>query len=112
MLNMQTVKCVGYQNPEPSVYVGEVVPSAKYDPPNSIRMSTGILDFPFRVISLTSIFEVDENPFHFEVKPDSMREVQGSHGNVYTVRTSNGITTCTCPGFEFRKICKHIKIED
>ena len=34
-------------------------------------------------------------------------EVQGSKGNTYTVRF-DGRWSCTCPGFNFRRECKHI----
>jgi hypothetical protein len=33
--------------------------------------------------------------------------VQGSKGAEYVVRTLDGVTTCTCKGFEFRHRCKH-----
>ena len=36
-------------------------------------------------------------------------EVVGSRGNKYIVRrNSEGIWSCTCPGFGFRGKCKHI----
>jgi len=89
-------------------YSGNIVPSANYDPPNTIRMSTSIRDFPFRVMAKHSISEIDGVPFSFTVVPDQVTMVTGSKGDVYTVRTSHGITTCTCPGFGFRKMCKHI----
>ena len=33
-------------------------------------------------------------------------EVSGSNGNKYIVDKESG--TCTCPGFEFRRTCKHL----
>jgi hypothetical protein len=42
------------------------------------------------------------------VKP-STRVVIGSKGQKYFVSTlPSGRTTCTCPGFSFRKTCKHL----
>ena len=35
-------------------------------------------------------------------------EVQGSKGNTYTVVDNKGTWTCTCPGFGFRRKCRHI----
>ena len=36
-------------------------------------------------------------------------EVDGSRGNKYRVRCdSEGIWSCTCPGFGFRRKCKHV----
>ena len=35
--------------------------------------------------------------------------VVGSKGAHYTVRASHGRYTCTCPGFGWRRKCKHIE---
>ncbi len=35
-------------------------------------------------------------------------EVQGSTGNTYTVTDNGGTWTCTCPGFGWRRKCKHV----
>ena len=35
-------------------------------------------------------------------------EVQGSKGNAYTVTNNGGAWTCTCPGFGWRRKCRHI----
>lgn len=46
-------------------------------------------------------------PVFTPVKP-MVEKVQGSKGNVYTVTTfGNGSKTCTCPGFQYRRFCKH-----
>ena len=34
--------------------------------------------------------------------------VQGSKGNTYTVTNDNGAWSCTCPGFGWRRKCRHI----
>ena len=34
--------------------------------------------------------------------------VKGSKGNVYTVKLSEGTFSCTCPGYGFRRKCRHI----
>ena len=36
-------------------------------------------------------------------------QVEGSKGNIYTVKLSDGAYTCTCPGFSFRRKCRHIE---
>ena len=37
-------------------------------------------------------------------------KVPGSSGNVYTITTSeNSKINCSCPGFTFRRSCKHTK---
>ncbi len=36
--------------------------------------------------------------------------VEGSKGKAYVVKLSNeGIWSCTCPGYSFRRRCKHIE---
>ena len=35
--------------------------------------------------------------------------VQGSKGSTYTVTIDGKQRTCTCPGYGFRKDCKHIR---
>ena len=35
-------------------------------------------------------------------------EVEGSKGNKYTVRLSQGVWSCSCPGYSFRRKCRHI----
>jgi hypothetical protein len=36
-------------------------------------------------------------------------QVQGSKGNTYTVRVRAGQWFCSCPGFGFRRKCRHIE---
>ena len=40
--------------------------------------------------------------------PKKEYKVKGSKGNVYTVTKNKSSYTCTCPGFTFRKSCKHV----
>ncbi len=35
-------------------------------------------------------------------------DVIGSTGNTYTVSNNGGTWTCTCPGFGWRRKCRHI----
>ena len=59
----------------------------------------------------------DELPLYMVVKEredntgegDSSWQVAGSKGNSYTVNFSRGQWTCTCAGFAWRRICKHIE---
>ena len=36
-------------------------------------------------------------------------QVQGSKGNTYTVADNGGTWTYTCPGFGWRRKCKHVE---
>ena len=46
-----------------------------------------------------------KNPFDIDI-PTQLIEVNGSKGNVYYVDPE--AKTCTCPGYSFRRACKHI----
>lgn len=37
--------------------------------------------------------------------------VQGSKGDTYTVTDNGGTWTCTCPGFGWRRKCKHVEAQ-
>ena len=42
-------------------------------------------------------------------RPDvATYDVKGSTGNTYTVTNDAGAWTCTCPGFGWRRRCRHI----
>ena len=46
-----------------------------------------------------------------QVKPfqPKTRTVKGSKGNVYVIRTrADGKEECSCPGYSFRRFCKHL----
>jgi hypothetical protein len=38
-------------------------------------------------------------------------QVQGSKGNTYTVSDNGGTWTCSCPGFGWRRKCKHVEAQ-
>jgi hypothetical protein len=41
--------------------------------------------------------------------PSQSWEVQGSKGRIYAVRLSGGVWSCSCPGYSFRRKCRHIE---
>ena len=95
--------------PEYNTYTGTVV-REKWFKPNEIGLTTGQKEFPFRVLQLERIVEVDDLPVSYaEPKKEQRLEkiVQGSKGNTYIVTKDAGKITCTCPGFTFRGNCKH-----
>jgi hypothetical protein len=68
---------------------------------------------PTRVIALRNVIElkyadgasVKKAAAKSDVK---VWQVQGSKGNVYTVTQRGSDKSCTCPGFQFRKDCRHV----
>ena len=56
------------------------------------------------------ILSIDDREVDFpKPLPNVHIKVGGSHDNIYDVRRMNGIETCSCPGYQFRKDCKHLK---
>ena len=43
-----------------------------------------------------------------QVAGEKVWHVEGSKGNMYTVKLSGGSYSCTCPGYGFRRKCRHI----
>ena len=46
-----------------------------------------------------------------EVGKYMIYEGQGSKGNPYTVSDNGGTWTCSCPGFGWRRKCKHVEAQ-
>ena len=100
----------GYVGPEFNEYTGIVVHEKWYGD-DKIGLTTDIKHFPVRVLSRANIVEVMGAKVDY-TPVKSNREtitVQGSKGNTYIVTKENGKASCTCPGFGFRKTCKHVQ---
>ena len=100
----------GYVGPEFNEYTGIVVHEKWYGD-DKIGLTTDMKHFPVRVLSRANIVEVMGAKVDY-TSVKSSREtitVQGSKGNTYIVTKENGKASCTCPGFGFRKTCKHVQ---
>ncbi len=100
----------GYVGPEFAEYTGTVVHEKWYGD-DKIGLTTDVRGYPVRVLSKTNIVEVmgakvDYTPVKSERE---VITVQGSKGNTYIVTKENGKVTCSCPGFQYRKSCRHIE---
>ena len=66
----------------------------------------------FSVITLSNVVDIrDANGRELKFTTDSsvkVWSVAGSKGNKYTVTREDGEYRCTCPGFFYRKNCRHI----
>jgi hypothetical protein len=58
---------------------------------------------------------VEPNPFDASelalvvvAQQSNIREIEGSKGTVYYVNVDD--RTCTCPGYTYRGVCKHVKL--
>jgi hypothetical protein len=93
---------------------GIVEKATKHTPPNFVRIATDF-DSPVRVreISLyriTNIEYADGRQATIQLTEDESKTwtVQGSRGSQYVVVRSKNSWSCNCPGFQFRRSCKHV----
>ena len=95
-----------FHQPEFFTYEGESV-TLKHVGADSLALSTGISDFPIRVIPRSWIASIDGATYTHTSSQTLSKIVKGSKGEEYVV-TLGARPTCTCTGFAFRKTCKHI----
>lgn len=97
-------------------YTGTVVSSAKYDDPESFRMTTGDSSFPIRTIDLNRVVSlIDSNGINGDMKIKKKIEItswevksDSRKGGFYTVTREGEHFSCTCVGYGFRKSCRHV----
>lgn len=101
-----------YPIEEFNIYEGQETTLKHVDPKQFLCLTTGIKNFPVRVIDRSMIVNSEKQPLFildefFGVT--ERRKVEGSKGNTYELTKTNGKWSCTCPGFEYRKDCKHVR---
>lgn len=99
------------QAPKTVQYRGDILRSERWDPPETFRM-TGNKEFPTRVIGFGCVLKINGATMIQGAKKDDERIVRipsskGDKEYVVVINT-NGKHTCDCPGFGFRKTCRHI----
>lgn len=89
---------------------GDQVPAPKWAEPGTICLTTGDPSFPVRTIHPSMIVSIDDAPMvRTESRPESrIVEVQGSKGSVYSVTITAHSRSCNCPGYAYRRSCRHI----
>ncbi len=96
-----------FEQPEFFEYEGEEV-KLKWTTPGELCLTTGIMDFPVRVIQRKNIVKINNKPVDQKMDTQVITKViKGSKGDEYIVTNANGKWACSCPGFQFRKSCKH-----
>lgn len=90
------------------VYEGRVIKAYKWLTDCEFCI-TGDAQYPVRVINMAAVEDLEIlSGSAFDIETDVKTwTVQGSKGNEYTVSRWPGGWSCTCPGFQFRKSCKH-----
>ena len=95
-----------FAQPEFFTYTGDSV-TLKHVGTEHLALTTGISDFPLRVIPRSWIESIDGTAYAHTSSQTTTRIVKGSKGEEYVV-TLGAKPTCTCTGFQFRRTCKHI----
>lgn len=97
--------------PAPStvVYQGQVIAPDRWMTPYQFNV-TGDERYPVRTldsrfVDSIEILEGSANDIDTEIQT---WQIKGSRGNRYTVTKNASGFTCTCPGFQFRKNCRHL----
>ena len=99
---------------EENIYSGEVGRPDRSVPEGSFMLLTPQdQKMPTRVISLARVVKMryaDGSAVKKITTNNQVRvyQVKGSKGNVYTVTERGTEKSCTCPGFTFRRSCKHV----
>lgn len=97
--------------PQPTevIFEGTVLKSYKWLNDREFCLS-GDSDMPIRVINMSLVEDIElisgeMKKVNLDVK---VWNVSGSKGSSYVVTRTASKWDCTCPGFSFRKTCKHV----
>jgi len=101
-----------FTQPKTIVYEGEQLPIPKWASTGSIALATGNPSWPFRLIDVSIIVSIDDQPQLEPKQTSSARTVtvEGSKGQSYVVTIAPSGKSCTCSGFSFRRNCKHLNM--
>lgn len=71
---------------------------------------TGDETWPIRVISMDFVEDIQLLSGNLKTIETEAKvwTIEGSKGNKYVVTRNSAKWNCTCPGFSFRKTCKHV----
>ena len=105
-----------YHRAEPYIeheITGEQLNTVKWLTPDQIAVANPQHPNGFSIIDKRNILWIrDAKGSKATVKVDSDYKqwtVKGSKGNEYLVIRQKGSYTCSCPGYTFRKNCRHIQ---
>ena len=106
---------IGSATVNKTTITGIVEKATKFTPSNFVRIVTDF-DSPVRIreiplYRITNLEYADgRNATKESVNIDTQTwSVMGSRGSRYTVVRNQSTWACTCPGFQFRKSCRHIQ---
>lgn len=68
---------------------------------------------PIRIDTRGRSFKEVKNTFGFKIEEENTNtkwQIKGSKGDVYTVEQTETGLICSCTGFKFRGLCKHLNM--
>ncbi len=106
---------IGTAKVNKTTITGVVEKATRFTPPDFVRIITDF-DSPVRIreIPLNRITNLEYADGRMAVQEAVKQDtetwsVDGSKGSKYTVVRTRNKWACTCPGFQFRKSCRHIQ---
>jgi hypothetical protein len=106
---------IGSPKVNKTTITGIVEKATRFTPPNFVRIVTDF-DSPVRIreIPLNRITKLEYADGRAAAQEAVNHDaetwlVDGSRGSKYTVVRTRNKWDCTCPGFQFRKSCRHIQ---
>jgi len=105
---------IGSPRVNKTTITGVVEKATKFTPPDFVRIVTDF-DSPVRIreIPVNRIINIEYSDgrianAHSVDSDTRIWTVKGSSGAQYVVTVTNSTWSCTCPGFQFRRSCKHV----
>jgi len=91
---------------------GEILDTVKWLKPDEMAITNPLHPNGFSIIHKKNILWIKDlqgRKSTVKVDPEYRQwTVKGSKGNEYLVIRQKGLYNCTCPGFTYRKSCRHI----
>lgn len=95
--------------PDTLTYTGTLSTEPWFEP-DEIGIRSDVAWYPVRRIRVNRIVKIADVPVQHQPEHEKLISVTGSKGNTYTVTRRSGRSSCTCPGYAFRKTCKHLSL--
>ena len=82
----------------------EISPALNFSPVDEIPYISNLREWANRRVRY---YDEEYKKKSYELPPIKTYRIPGSNGMTYTIRISEKMITCSCPGFTYRRRCKH-----